>query len=78
MATCRFCKRWEASVEMVTYSTRHHAHFECYLNAGKPLTALSDWQIGRFPYRLLKAAGLLDIAEAASDREHARVAALPR
>lgn len=66
MSTCRFCKNWKG--EMVKYEVRHYAHFECYLDAGKKLEDLHDWQIGKFPYRLIKARGLEAIALAAHER----------
>jgi hypothetical protein len=59
MNTCRFCKKMLPEVK---YGTRHYAHFDCYLDAGKPLDALSQWQIKKFPYFLLKERGLLDEA----------------
>ena len=58
---CRFCESRDQS--LVHYSTRHYAHFECYLDAGKPLSALHAWQVGQFPYKLLKERGLLAQAE---------------
>ena len=41
------------------YSTRHFAHYECFLKAGKSLAKLTDFQVGKFPYRLLQERGLL-------------------
>lgn len=67
MAQCRFCD--EASEPQVHYSTRHYAHFACYLNAGKKLGDLHAWQVRQFPYRLLKHHGLLGTAVAISERE---------
>ncbi len=65
MTTCRFCKEVSfGRVEMVKYGVRHYACFKCYLEAGKSLDDLSDWQVGRFPYRLLEAHGQLDYAKA--------------
>lgn len=59
--TCRFCKKFETdSSRLVKYGTRHYAHFKCYLDAGKTIDGLSVWQVGQFPYRLLKERGLLD------------------
>jgi len=70
---CRFCKKLSFDGDgMVKYGTRHYAHFECYLAAGKPLSALRDWQVIQFPHRLLKDRGLLDQGMAAYDREMAR------
>ena len=56
---------------MVKYGVRHYAHFECYLDAGKDLEALHDWQIVSFPYRLLIARGLGVVAEVAQHRSDA-------
>lgn len=53
--TCRFCKQsGHRDEDFVKYGTRHYAHYSCYLNAGKSLSALQDWKILRFPFRLLK------------------------
>lgn len=57
--TCRFCDDF-MSQNLVKYGTRHYAHFKCYLDAGKSLDDLPDWQIGLFPFFLLKERGLLD------------------
>ena len=46
LSTCRFCKEWRG--EKVKYGVRHYAHF--------------DWQIRKFPYRILKDRNLLDHA----------------
>jgi hypothetical protein len=61
MANCRFCKDHEDAP--VKYGTRHYAHFNCYLDAGKRLEDLHGWQVNNFPYRLLKERGLLAEAE---------------
>ncbi len=61
--TCRFCDS-KMSDDLVKYGTRHYAHYECYLDAGKPLDALPKWQVEKFPYFLLKDRGLLATAEA--------------
>lgn len=58
MSTCRFCNNTNQS--LVKYGVRHYAHFKCYLDAGKKLEDLHDWQVREFPYRLLKDRGLLD------------------
>ena len=67
MATCRFCSEHVGgrgtSRDGVKYGVRHYAHFQCYLTAGKLLEALHPWQVGCFPYRLLKDLGLLGLAE---------------
>ena len=61
---CRFCSEIDNEADrdyaMVKYSTRHYAHFACYLDAGKKLSDLHSWQVAQFPYRLLKERGLLD------------------
>lgn len=60
LSTCRFCKGSSMDGDgMVKYGVRHYAHFKCYLEAGKTLDGLHDWQVLEFPYRLLKAHGLL-------------------
>jgi hypothetical protein len=38
---------------MVKYGPRHYAHYRCYLEKGKSLADLPDWQIGEFPARIL-------------------------
>ena len=60
MPTCRFCKELIAEDRRgyVKYGTRHYAHHRCYLDAGKSLSDLAAWQVGNFPYRLLKERGL--------------------
>lgn len=58
MNTCRFCKKWSPE-----YGVRHYAHYECYLDAGKDLFMLPRREVARFPYKLLKARGLLDKIE---------------
>lgn len=60
--TCRFCKS-PMSSDLVKYGTRHYAHYACYLDAGKKLSDLPAWQIGKFPYFLLKERGLLEEAQ---------------
>lgn len=59
---CRFCDNWRDQ-GLVKYSTRHYAHYKCYLDAGKKLSALPKWQIGEFPFFLLKERGLLAEAQ---------------
>ena len=65
LQTCRFCGAQDhgGTDTMVKYGVRHHAHFACYLNAGKPLSDLHAWQIGTFPFRLIKDRGLMDEVE---------------
>ena len=60
---CRFCKQDDSFQKMVKYSTRHYAHFDCYLSAGKSLDALSPWQVGQFPFLVLKDHDLMQKAE---------------
>lgn len=63
-STCRFCKEtsYHPEKEGVRYAVRHFAHFKCYLDAGKSLDNLTPWQVGLFPFQLLKAKGLIDQA----------------
>jgi hypothetical protein len=63
MNTCRFCKQPSFRGELLQYAPRHYAHHACYLEAGKPLAALSAWKIESFPYFALKEHGLLDEAK---------------
>jgi len=53
---CRFCR--DRSQRLVKYNVRHYAHFKCYLDAGKKLSDLHAWQVGEFPFKLLKEHGL--------------------
>ena len=53
---CRFCS--DPNQRLVKYGVRHYAHFKCYLDAGKKLSDLHAWQVGEFPFRLLKEHGL--------------------
>jgi hypothetical protein len=62
MPACRFCPKYARDHEVVKYSTRHYAHFACYLDH-KPLSDLKKWQIESFPFRLLKERGLMDEVE---------------
>jgi hypothetical protein len=74
MNTCRFCKSHMTTRDkLVKYGTRHYAHFACYLDAGKSLSDLRDWQIMQFPFRLIVDRGLREIAEHACAREQARL-----
>lgn len=72
MNTCRFCKKWEHGEavfdKLVKYGVRHYAHYACYLDAGRRLEDLHDWQVVRFPFLLLKERGLLDYGIAANKR----------
>lgn len=67
MNTCRFCGVSEfgrtAEAKLVKHGVRHYAHHACYLDAGKTLEELHAWQVGNFPFRVLKERGLLDKAE---------------
>lgn len=60
--TCRFCDA-PMSQDLVKYGTRHYAHYECYLKAGKDPTKLRSWQVEAFPYFLLKKYGWLEKVE---------------
>lgn len=72
MNTCRFCGKQEfgcdATDKLVQYATRSYAHHRCYLERGKMLTDLRDWQIVNFPYKLLKEFDLSDFAIEAMQR----------
>ena len=60
---CRFCHRSETDHDrVIKYGTRHYAHFKCYLEAGRKIEHLSEYQVGRFPALLLKEHGLFEIA----------------
>jgi hypothetical protein len=50
------------SEDLLQYGTRHYAHYECYLKAGKKIDDLHAWQIRNYPYRLLKDYGLVETA----------------
>ncbi len=63
ISTCRFCGEFVRSPDGVKYGVRHYAHFGCYLDAGKRLEDLHEWQIKRFPWQLLRDRGLLSKAE---------------
>jgi hypothetical protein len=74
MANCRFCKESIRNDDRaVKYGTRHYAHHTCYLDAGKSLSDLHEWQIRQFPYKLLKDRGLLDCAQTLIARENVPV-----
>jgi hypothetical protein len=60
-STCRFCK--ELVDRGVKYSTRHYAHYDCYLDAGKSLSDLTQWQVSQFPFRLIMDRGLQNEVE---------------
>lgn len=43
--TCRFCKsQMTYSDNLIKYGTRHYAHPQCYLDAGKLAEDLPDFQ----------------------------------
>lgn len=65
---CRFCHQHIAGDFGVTYTPRHHAHYECYLGAGKRLEDLPDHKILQFPWKLLRDHDLLHVAMAANER----------
>jgi hypothetical protein len=48
MSTCRFCKRHAAEDWLVKYGTRHYAHPDCYLKAGKKVEDLNQYQQDHF------------------------------
>jgi len=72
MSTCRFCGKWHG--EMVKYGVRHYAHHVCFLDAGKSLESLHGWQIGEFPYQLLKERGLDETAARLMAADHVATA----
>lgn len=73
MATCRYCKEHMRDGAGVKYSTRHYAHYRCYLLSGKLLSDLHDWQIVMFPARLIHEFSLDHIADPAWQREDHRI-----
>lgn len=56
-STCRHCRE-PITGEGVRYAVRHHMHFACYLDSGKTIAKLTDWQVGQFPFRLIRERGL--------------------
>ena len=50
--TCRFCGRSAERGWLVKYGTRHYAHPDCYLNAGKKVEDLSDWEQSQFEQQM--------------------------
>lgn len=48
MPTCRFCHRAAAEDWIVRYGTRHYAHTTCYLDAGKKITDLPQYEQDHF------------------------------
>ena len=69
LSTCRFCGEIVRSGASVKYAVRHYAHFHCYLDAGKNLEALHEWQIKRFPWKVLRNRNLLARAEDLTEPE---------
>jgi len=67
-STCRYCKKYGNSERMVKYGVRHYAHFSCFLDAGRKLTELHPWQVGKFPAILLRDRGLSEEAERISGK----------
>lgn len=70
MAKCRFCDNY--SGDLVKYGIRHHAHPKCYLEKGKRLEDLHDWQIVKFPYLLCRKLGVHEVIHAAQARIDAK------
>ena len=66
---CQFCKAHGPSDRMVKYSVRHYAHYDCYINYGKPFEPLAIWQLERFPYFKLKDLGRFAEFKAIYDRK---------
>ena len=56
---CRLCHRDVRHYDGIQYGKRHYAHFACYLDAGKPLSDLDEWQIEGFPFKLINERGLM-------------------
>lgn len=50
--TCRFCKLSADRDWLVKYGTRHYAHPTCYLDAGKQISDLSEWEQRHFERKL--------------------------
>lgn len=70
MPYCTICKTHEHDEDrLLKHSVRHYAHFKCWLDAGRGLETLKPWQVGKFPFRLLKERGLLEQAEAILDAD---------
>lgn len=63
LSTCRFCGEIVRADGGVKYAVRHYAHYACYLDAGKRLEGLHEWQIKRFPWKVLRNRNLLGKAE---------------
>lgn len=70
--TCRICHGMMRYYEGIKYSIRHYAHFECYLDDGRSLADLHNWQIEGFPFRLIHEKGLMDEVERLT-ADHSRV-----
>ena len=75
MLICQFCKQDLPRDTELKYSTRHYAHHECYLDAGKDLSTLSLKELTMFPYWPLRKRNLIatviDLIEAKSAKKGA-------
>ena len=65
---CRICKKYKESGErMFKYSTRHYAHYLCYMRSrgADGFKNLSGFQLRQFPYIPAKELGILPALEKA-------------
>ena len=69
MHVCRLCHNDMRHYEGIKYGRRHYAHFACYLDADKPLSALHKWQIEGFPFKLINERGLMNEVERLTAQE---------
>jgi hypothetical protein len=65
---CRFCGKaewgtWGHSKHLLKYGTRHYAHHDCFLKAGKDVGKLRGYAIRKFPKEVLRKHGQLDRVE---------------
>lgn len=61
MNTCRFCKKQHNN--LVQYARRHYACWDCYLDSGKTLTALSVTEIRRIPWKIARDRSLGELVD---------------
>jgi len=66
--TCRLCKKSEVgeySTSLIKYGVRHYVHAECGLKKWGAvfLDMIPAHEVGRLPWRAVKAAGLLPEVE---------------